>query len=352
VRLNGTVFWVTAVGVSLIGALFVSVGWAGREKSVGVVAFLRDPPDGFTNPSAKGPDLFTIKANGTGLRRLTPPGSSVLTYQWSPDGRLIAYLDREHNRIGLVGPDGTGRRRLLVPGSRLDVGLSWSPDGKALAVLAHDPSDPPLRPQNRIYVVPVDGRGPRRLRSGASWDPAWSPTGDEIAYTSPSGTVWIIRSDGGKARRIAGWKAGVHTGFGLPSWSPDGKSIALGEGRYDSIYLVNADSSNLRRLTNHAYNEYGFAWSPDDRRILYGREKREGIYVIDANGQNDHRLTSDSPLGSEFGALSWAPDGRSIAYQTDRTGNGDIYVIGADGHNKVQLTRSLDIDLVPSWEPQ
>ena len=64
------------------------------------------------------------------------------------------------------------------------------------------------------------------------------------------------------------------------------------------------------------------------------------------------RPTAADRLLAAFGALSWAPDGHSIAYQTDRTGNGDIYVIGADGHNKVQLTRSPDIDLVPSWEPQ
>ena len=50
------------------------------------------------------------------------------------------------------------------------------------------------------------------------------------------------------------------------------------------------------------------------------------------------------------GFLSVPPQADSIAYQTNRTGNGDIYVIGADGHNKVQLTRSPDIDLVPSWE--
>jgi TolB protein len=46
------------------------------------------------------------------------------------------------------------------------------------------------------------------------------------------------------------------------------------------------------------------------------------------------------------------PDGRSIAYETDRTGNGDIYLIGADGHNKVQLRSSTASDTDPSWQPQ
>ena len=60
-----------------------------------------------------------------------------------------------------------------------------------------------------------------------------------------------------------------------------------------------------------------------------------GVYVIGADGRNNHRLTRDSPTPTEFPTLTWAADGRSIAYETDRTGNGDIYVIGADGHNKI-----------------
>ena len=47
---------------------------------------------------------------------------------------------------------------------------------------------------------------------------------------------------------------------------------------------------------------------------------------------------------------TWGPDGRSIAYATDRTGNGDIYVIDAHGHNKVRLTSSAVSDIDPSWE--
>jgi Tol biopolymer transport system component len=68
-------------------------------------------------------------------------------------------------------------------------------------------------------------------------------------------------------------------------------------------------------------------------------------------GRNNHKLTRDSPTPSGFPALSWAPDGRSVAYETDRTGNGDIYVIGADGHDQVQLTSSAASDTAPSWQP-
>jgi TolB protein len=105
-------------------------------------------------------------------------------------------------------------------------------------------------------------------------------------------------------------------------------------------------------LTDHAYNEYGEAWSPVERRILYGRENREGIYVIDADGRHDRRVTRDSPIPVGWEALAWSPGGRSIAYDTDRTGGGDIYLIDADGRNRVRLTSSADVDVAPSWAPR
>ena len=74
--------------------------------------------------------------------------------------------------------------------------------------------------------------------------------------------------------------------------------------------------------------------------------------MIGTDGRNNHLLTPDSPSPTLFPTLTWAPDGRSIAYETDRTGNGDIYVIGADGHSKVQLTSSAAGDTEPSWQPQ
>ena len=213
----------------------------------------------------------------------------------------------------------------------------------------------------RIFVVPVGGGVPQRLPSGDARQLDWSPQGDEIAYGDGSGRQRIIRTDGSKARPL--FPRPQTRGFGTPTWSPDGTRVGfVGFGglvrhgrytnRYAGIYDADADGSNLHLVTSHAYNEYGFAWSPDGRWILYGRANREGIYVIGADGRNNHRLTRDSPTPSLSPALSWAPDGRSIAYETDRIGNGDIYVIGADGHDKVRLTSSAAGDTEPSWQPR
>ena len=350
--LLGTAFVMAAV----VGA---AGSYAGAESRAGTIGFLRFPAGSGTSEAS----LFVIRADGIGLRRLTPPGSLVWAHAWSPDGGLIAYTNR--GSLWLIRPDGTGRVRLVSRSQLNVIAMTWSPDGRAIAVLAQDPSSKlPCCSRPRIaeiYVIPTDGGAPRPLVTaqagdttrvaGDSRDPAWSPLGDEIAFTTPGGEVRVVRSDGsGRSRRVVGWRPG-RTGFGYPTWSPDGRRLALAEGRYDSIYVVDADGSSLRRLTKRAYNEYAFAWSPDGRTILYGREDRLGIYVIGANGSNDHKLTSDSPAPIAWGALAWAPDGRAIAYATDRTGNGDLYVIGADGRNKLRLTRSAHTDLAPSWAP-
>ena len=354
-RLTGSVLLAGTVAAVLTCVLVGAVASrAGVRSRSGTIAFLRGDVGVRSG-------LFAIEADGSGLRRLTPTGSDTGSYEWSPDGSRIAYLDRR-GALWVVRPDGAGRHLLAASSPlRSPWYLTWSPDGKAIAVLANPAAGPPATSirgfsELRIFVIPTDGGEPRHLPSGDVQGPTWSPRGDEIAYVSAAGKEWIIRTDGSKARPVFHHRVGL----GEPSWSPDGARLGFGGlvrrgrhiDRYAGIYVADADGSNLHQVTSHAYNEYGFAWSPDGRSILYGRANREGIYTIDADGRNNHRLTRDSPRPVDVGALTWSPDGRSIAYATDRTGNGDIYAIDADGHNKVQLTHTAASDIDPSWQPQ
>lgn len=337
----------------------VPAAMGGGSRRSGSIAFLRTVGDG---PSR----LFAIGADGSGLRRLTPSGLDVTSYEWSPDGSRIAYLDKQ-GALRLVRSDGTGRELLAASSPlRSPWFLSWSPDGKAIAVDARDPNAVLPRKNaeldERIYVISTGGGEPRRLPSGEAQSLDWSPRTDEIAYGSGSGLQRVIRTDGSKPQPF--FRAhSKPPGLGLPTWSPDGTHIGFaghvlygthfgGSDWYDAIYVADADGSNLHLVTSHAYNEYGFAWSPDGRSLLYGRANRKGIYIIGSDGRNNHKLTGDSPRPIEWGALTWASDGRSVAYATDRTGKGDIYVIDADGHNKVRLTNSAAGDIDPSWQPR
>ena len=327
---------------------------AGTARYTGTIAFIRMASD-----KVFGGPLFVVHPDGSGLRRLTPSTTKVYSYAWSPDGRLIAYLDQRLS-LWLVRPDGAGRR-LLVPTSRLSsVALSWSPDGKEVAFL---PPGSNLNERNApcgettLYVVPIRGGPPEPLPSGrAGCGVAWSPRGDEIAYDGNG--ISVIGADGTGRRRVSPVGGGVW-------WSADGGQLAfrvaigLRNGftdRYRAFAVANADGTGFHVVTTHAYNEYGVAWSPSGRRILYGRAasksiyvtESKGIYVIGSDGRNNRRVTRDSPPRADWGALAWSPSGGAIVYTTGG-GNTDLYVIGVDGRDKVQLTNTPDDDIDPSW---
>jgi TolB protein len=336
-----------------------STSRAAGSKRAGTIAFIR-----MMDPRFYGGPLFVVRPDGSDLRRVTPQSTRVWWYAWSPDGRLIAYIDNRSS-LWLVRADGTGRR-LLLPASQLrSVGLSWSPNGKDIAIVSPGPDADPRNVycgNLAIYRVPVDGSTPALVsarRRGIGCGVAWSPGGGEIAYGAGSGVLGVIPSSGGPPRLL------LTSGVGRPQWSPDGTKLAaptvihrrLGTFRYNRITAVDADGSDPHVVTDHAYTEYPFAWSPDSRQILYGRQGRQGIYVIGTDGRNDHRITRDSPPPAGWGALAWSPTGRSIVYATDRRtqgpatrpGNVDLYLIDADGRGKVQLTATPDNDIDPSW---
>ena len=320
-----------------------AAGQAAASARVGTIAFMRLLP----RPVFAG-RLFTVRPDGSGLRPVTPLSTKVYSYAWSPDGMLIAYIDQQLS-LWLVHPDGTGRR-LLLPSSRLStVGLSWSPDGKQLAIVSPGANARHAGCGTTLYVIPIDGGEPVSLPQTrvVGCDLAWSPRGNEIAYDH-GGAISLTRADG------TGHPQVLHYGGGGPQWSADGKQLAFNvlngfASRYRAFGVVDADGKNFHVVTTHAYTEYPFAWSPSGRRILYGSADHKGIYVIGADALNNHMVTRDSPSQADYGALAWSPDGGSIVYATDRTGNGDLYVIGADGRGKVQLTNTPDTDIDPSW---
>jgi Tol biopolymer transport system component len=200
------------------------------------------------------------------------------------------------------------------------VGLSWSPDGKNIAIVSPGPDANPRTAacaQLTLYVVPIDGARLAPLPGGrhVGCDVAWSPRGDEIAFDN--GGIWAIRPDGTNRRKISSLG-------GRAQWSSDGAQLAFGvvihlrngfTNRYRAFGVVNADGTNFHLVTSHAYNEYGRVWAPSGRRILYGRADRQGIYVIGADGRNNHRGPATRPL---WPAGARSPGHRAAARSSTR----------------------------------
>jgi hypothetical protein len=155
------------------------------------------------------------------------------------------------------------------------------------------------------------------------------------------------------------------TGYGVgtvstftvrPSWSPDRKHIAFAKD--GDIWLLSA-GDKIRDITNTpSINEDAPAWSPDGRKIAFGAYATAAsgctnacakIYVMDANGHHVSQLT---PAGNWYDYLpAWSPDGKQIAFTSDRSGAPEIWVMDADGGNERQLTHFRGQSLLPAWSP-
>ncbi len=107
----------------------------------------------------------------------------------------------------------------------------------------------------------------------------------------------------------------------------------------EEIYIMNADGTNVKKLTSNTVPDMHPSWSPDCKKIVFGsaRDGDPEIYIMNADGTNVKKLTSNSAM--DF-SPDWSPDGSKIAFNSDRDGDLEIYVMNADGTNVKKLTRA------------
>ena len=126
---------------------------------------------------------------------------------------------------------------------------------------------------------------------------------------------------------------------------------------------MDSDGSNVQRLTHTPVRDASLSldpfsqfltdnsapeWSPDGQKIVFdsNRDGKLEIYVMDADGSNVQRLTHNDKTDSR---PAWSPDGQRIVFNSSRDGNLEIYVMDADGGNVERLTFNNHPDGHPDW---
>jgi Tol biopolymer transport system component len=170
--------------------------------------------------------------------------------------------------------------------------------------------------------------------------------------TSPSGddfNIYVMAANGSNVRRLTNHPAPDDS----PAWSPDGSGIAYVSDRDDgeALWIVGVDGKGLRRLTPERVRAFSPAWSPDGERIAFisGDDDNWDLFVIRSDGSDAQNLTNTSDRHE--GGPAWSPDGREILFDALKDGHWEIYVMKADGTGERQLTRNRAMDARPSWSP-
>jgi TolB protein len=162
------------------------------------VAFAAYDRQGF---ESKGSDIYTIRHDGSHLRRITDLGFAT-DPAWSPDGRRIAFASIKYGDLWVMTANGKSFRQLTRPPRGLvDVTPTWSPDGKRIAFARRSSST------GDVLVVDADGRHVRRLTTGDGdcRSPAWTPNGKRILFSARydgNPDLFSIAASGGNARRL------------------------------------------------------------------------------------------------------------------------------------------------------
>jgi serine/threonine protein kinase/dipeptidyl aminopeptidase/acylaminoacyl peptidase len=323
-------------------------------------------PDGrrlaFVRVGGTGAAIFTIPALGGQERKLIDISGlvSALDYflpalSWSPDGEWLAYAEAssedEPAHLVRLSLETLEKKPLSSPpaGTIGDVYPSYSSDGTRLAFVR---SGSGMWGDLDVWVQPAEGGAARRLTS-RRYDvcqvPAWTADGREIIFTADR-NVSRVGLAGGEPRAMEGmgenavWPSIRGKRMVFTSWAPEPTAIY----RIPGPRAAHRDRAP-EKLIASSRADLNPAYSPDGRRIAFSSNRSgvTNIWVCDSDGTNPVQLTS---FERHTGTPRWSPDGRRIVFDSLEAGDWNLYVIEADGGGiPRRLTPEPSTDNIGTW---
>lgn len=314
------------------------------------------------SPTAEQAEPTTTNGGAALPTETLPPTSTPTGGGWGQ----IAYASNRTGRpqIYLVNIDGTDEREL----TNLSDGAcqpAWSPTGDQLIFTSPCRLNVEQYAGSSLWIVDVDREGnvsdPRQLRTapGGDFDAAWDPNGGRIAFTSVRDNrpqIYVMNLDGSDVINLTDDLAQNRQ----PVWSPDGSQMLFvsTRGGSDEIFIMPATGGEIRRYTTGAgQSDTHAAWSYDGTLILFERYlngfPRLMVSPFEDGGTREIRVCPEGERASQTMAEpSWSPDGQWIVFETWPDGvNHNIGIIRTTCTNYGEITTGDGWDFDAAWRP-
>ena len=338
-------------------------------------------PDGKTLAYVAGPPgrrrIYVRQIDGGRPIALTEPGvaPSQRRPDWSPDGSRIVFQAGQQglgvrtevrNGALYIVPALGGTPMMLVPPHDGGVALTpaWSPDGSHVAYCS----------DNSVLIVPASGGAPRVLvkTSTTVHSPRWSPDGQRLAYVTGATFFALGEEQLGNTETSAihvvdvatGTDRTITTGDWLdvnPWWTADGRGLIFVSGRsggrdvYRARLSRSGDMEGEPERVTSGLNAHSISFSRDRKLLAYSSLMfRANVWSIPIPDKNVASVTEARQVtfGSEkTEKLEVSPDGQWLAYDSDRSGNPDVWKLRIAGGDPEQVTREPGNEFVNDWSP-
>lgn len=308
--------------------------------------------------------LYALDPDQQIVVRLNPRALVPGGYLLSPDGKTLLF-GAPNNRFNLedystyrLAWHGGAAQPITVPDMH---DWAWSGDSQQIAFSSRYRNE-----TRQIFVIRADGSGLRQLTgAGENVNPVWSPDGREIVFVSNrAGGAYQLYALAADCAGIAACEGSVRQltqnprGWDhlRPRWTPDGEQIIFVEsnGFINKLQIVQRDGRRQRSLTDNAGASAFPNWSPDGRWIAYLSDRSGvwAIYVVDAACVTE-QCSSAVPLNHNpinVFSMTWLPDSQGLAYVATDDGQSTLWLVMLDGEEH-RLMPGSDAYWSPLWWP-